>query len=133
MNTWKALGTDYQTKGVWLGEISYTKKKLYAPFNGIVKVNWGPTGGWWIKLYRGNGDVIEMAHNTKAYVASGTKVYAGKLIGITGNTGSFDGKNVYGGTLKPGQKANKPYIHHLHIQIVGKDGRRKCPETYKWR
>lgn len=99
----KGMGADYEADYV----------ELFAPFNGICEWKWGVEGGWWWKLYRDNGDIIEMAHNSHVYLFEG-RVIAGECVAITGNTG---------------KKTTGP---HLHIQIFNRSGQRLDPEKYNW-
>jgi len=107
------VGADYKTTGIWLGDYpSWAKKYLRAPYGGLATVVWGDEGGLWIKVKRRNGDIIEMAHNTKAYVKTGAHLKQGQRIGLTGNTGKITTGS------------------HLHIQCFDKSGKRLDPVKY---
>ncbi len=85
----------------------------YVPFDGVLQNYYGPEGGYWCRLTRANGDKIEMAHHSK-YLRSNGDAKSGQEMAITGNSGTI--------TTGP----------HLHIQIIGPDGKRKDPEKYDW-
>jgi len=95
------IGADYRANYI----------ELYAPFDGEGKWVWGSQGGNWYKLYRDNGDVIEMAHNSEVYKTG--RVETGDLVATTGNTGSITTGS------------------HLHIQII-RNNKRLDPESYDW-
>ena len=108
------VAADYQTQGIWIGDLlSWSKKKLYAPFSGRCWAWNEKNGGKWVSLKRKNGDVIEMAHLDRRFVNSTERhVKKGTTIAYTGNSGA----------LTTGS--------HLHLQIKNKAGKRLDPEKY---
>lgn len=110
----EGCAADYKTTGIWLGDLlSWSKKRLRAPFSGICWAWNENTGGKWVSVQRKNGDVIQMAHLSERFVSSVKKhVEKGQLIAYTGNTGDWTTG------------------YHLHIQIKDKSGKRLDPVKY---
>lgn len=85
-------------------------KPLYAPVSGKVDAFSGVQGGNWLRIRTKDGRSYEFAHLSEYIVSSGD-IEEGKLIAITGNTGTV--------TTGP----------HLHVQIKDSRGRRLDPES----
>lgn len=86
---------------------------LYAPFDTtITRTWWGSAGGWWMEIIDPLGNKIQFAHLSQFRKSTGERVREGEVIAITGNTGY----------LTTGA--------HLHVQIIGTDGKRIDPVQY---
>lgn len=87
---------DYGHNGIDLRCIEGTD--LFSPIDGeITEVGWQPTG--YGLFYRIKNDFFEciLAHLKENYLAKGSKVIKGQLIGKTGNTGNSTGPHLHFG------------------------------------
>lgn len=106
------------------GKTYYTTKgaKLYAAASGVVTKSTyaASTYGHYVNIDHGNGMSSLCAHMDARYVAVGTRVTQGQVIGLCGNTGN----------CWPRPSASNPVAgSHLHFEMR-KNGSRVNPELY---
>jgi len=72
----------------------------------VVFAGWSDTLGYYIKIQHKDGYSTLYGHLSKIYVKPWQKVYAGKLIGKTGNSGRTTGPHLHFAVFKDGRAVN---------------------------
>lgn len=90
---------------------------VYAVFPGVVaKAGWGDREGLYIVLKHSENAKTIYCHLSELLVRKGEWVYAGKQIGVSGNTGSSTAPHLHFG-IKFGRKyLNPAYLLKIHFK-----------------